>query len=219
MTLIIGTRCRDGVALTADRRRLMRHEKGPAANKLLTLACGVALAGAGDDAVLNEARILIDRRVMELGSQSPPETLFDIVQITSSVVNELVGYYRDTIEEPFGFALAGLENLHSGAAELWTVFGAGLLEVPWACFGAGGSYARPLVELLLAEGDLSTEEAAKVIPVLFTLVSNVQTAVGGGVDTCIVRDGHGPGDVTHRQDVSLDGLRTAILDTLNVESG
>ena len=60
MTLIIGARCRDGVVLAADRRRLARYEKGPETMKLFKLNCRVVLAGAGDDAVLNEAAIFID---------------------------------------------------------------------------------------------------------------------------------------------------------------
>lgn len=46
MILIIGTRCRDGIILAADCRRLARYEKGPEAKKLFILDCGVVLAGA-----------------------------------------------------------------------------------------------------------------------------------------------------------------------------
>ena len=150
MTLIIGTRCQDGVVLAADRRRLSRYEKGPETNKLFKLVCGTALSGAGDDAVLNEARVFIEHRAEEMESQSPNVKLFDVVETTMSVVNELVNCYRDKVEEPFGYVLAGLENIKSGSAKLYTIFGAGLSEVPWACLGSGSSYARPLVELLRA---------------------------------------------------------------------
>ncbi len=216
MTLIIGTRCRDGIVLAADRRRLARYEKGPDTNKLFKLACGVALAGAGDDAVLNEARLFIDRRVREFESESSPVTLFDIVEITSGVVNELVSYYKDRVEEPFGYVLAGLENMSNGVAKLYTVFSAGFSDVPWACLGSGSSYARPLVELLLADGDLPTEKAANTMPTLFTLVSNVQTTVGGGVDICIVKDNQGTGNITHEKEVGLERLRGAVLDAMDL---
>lgn len=102
MTLIVGARCRDGIILAADRRRLAKYEKGPETNKLFLLSCGIALAGAGDDAVLNEARLFIERRAEELKNQSSDVKLFDIVEITMNIVNELVGYYRDKLEEPFG---------------------------------------------------------------------------------------------------------------------
>jgi 20S proteasome alpha/beta subunit len=177
MTLIIGARCTDGVVLAADRRRLSRYERGPETNKLFKLSCGVALAGAGDDAVLNEARLFIDRRIRDFQSESAAITLYDVVEITASVVNELVGYYKERVEEPFGYVLAGLDGLNSGDAELYTVFGAGFSDVPWACLGSGSSYARPLIELLLADGSLSTEEATRVIAPLFTLVSNVQHTI------------------------------------------
>ena len=217
MTLIIAARCRDGIVLAADRRRLARYEKGPDTNKLFKLTCGVALAGAGDDAVLNEARLFIDRRVREFESQSSLVTLFDIVEITSSVVNELVSYYKDRVEEPFGYALAGLENINSGSTRLYTIFSAGFSDVPWACLGSGSSYARPLVELLLADGDLPVEKAAKTMAPLFTLVSNVQTTVGGGVDICIIKDNQGTGNIMHEREVSLDQFRLAILNAIGIK--
>ena len=216
MTLIVGARCRDGVILAADRRRLARYEKGPEVRKLFNLACGVVLAGAGDDAVLNEARIFIERRIEESRSQSPDLKLFDIVEITCGVVNELVGYYKDKVEEPFGYVLAGLENVSGGNAKLYTIFGAGLSDVPWACIGLGSAYARPLVDLLLADGNLKAEDAAKAMPFLFSLVSGVQTTVGGGVDICVINDGDGVGDVGHSDDVSLKPLKSAILEAMAI---
>lgn len=217
MTLIVGTRCGDGIVLAADLRRLAKYEKGPETNKVFKLSCNVALAGAGDDAVLNEARVFVERRVEEFQSQSSSMKLFDVVEITCSVVNELVGYYRDKVGEPFGYVLAGLENLTGGRATLYTIFGAGFSEVPWACLGSGSSYARPLVELLLAKGDLSTKESARAMPTLFTLVSNVQTTVGGGVDICIINDEQGIGEITHEEEVALSAFRTAILSALNIK--
>lgn len=219
MTLIISARCSDGIVMAADRRRLSKYEKGPETNKVFRLDCDVVLAGAGDDAVLNEARVLINRRMKEVKSQSPSTTLFDMVEVTASVVNELVSYYKDRVEEPFGYALSGLEDLDRGNAKLYTVFGAGLSEVPWVCLGSGSSYARPFVELLLAERDLSVDEASKVMAPLFTLVSNVQTTVGGGVDICVVRDGQGIGQFTHSKEVSLEGLRFGVLKALGIQPG
>ena len=216
MTLIIGARCQDGIVLAADRRRMARYEKGPDTNKLFKLDCGVLLAGAGDDAVLNEARIIIERRVEESQNETSQLDLFDILEITMSVVNDLVNCYRDKVEESFGYVLAGLENMSSGMARVYTIFGAGFSDVPWACLGSGSSYARPLVELLLAQGNLSTEEAAKTMPTLFTLVSNVQTTVGGGVDISIIKDEQGIGGIVHEEEVDLSRLRSAILGAMDV---
>lgn len=217
MTLIVGARCHDGIILAADRRRLAKYEKGPETTKVFKLSCNVALAGAGDDAVLNEARVFVERRLEEFQSQSSNMKLFDVVEITCSVVNELGSYYRDKVEEPFGYVLAGLENLTGGSAKLYTIFGAGFSEVPWVCLGSGSSYARPLVDLLLAQGDLLTKESARVMPTLFTLVSNVQTTVGGDVDICIINDEQGIGEITHEEEVALGAFRTAILSALNIK--
>jgi len=195
---------------------MARYEKGPDTNKLFKLGCGVFLAGAGDDAVLNEARIFIEERVKELRSQKPQLRLFDIVEITMSVVNELVNCYRDKIEESFGYVLAGLENVSSGVARVYTIFGAGFSDVPWACLGSGSSYARPLVELLLAQANLSTEGASKTMPTLFTLVSNVQITVGGGIDIGVIKDGQDIGDIMHQEEVNLSQLRSVILDAMDL---
>jgi len=216
LTLIIGARCQDGIVLAADRRRMARYEKGPDTNKLFRLDCGVLLAGAGDDAVLNEARIVIERRVEESQSETSQLDLFDILKITMSVVNDLVNCYRNKVEESFGYVLAGLENMSSGMARVYTIFGAGISDVPWACLGSGSSYARPLVELLLAQGNLSTEEATKTMPTLFTLVSNVQTTVGDGVDISIIKDEQGIGGIVHEEEADLSRLRSAIMSTIDV---
>jgi len=218
MTLIIGARCSDGIVLAADCRRLARYERGPSTTKLFKLSCGVALAGAGDDAVLNEARLFIDRRIKELQVQSSVTNLFDVVEITASVVNELVAYYKDRVEESFGYVLGGLENLNSGSAKLYTIFGAGFSDVPWACLGSGSSYARPFVELLLEKGDLHVEEAVKAVVLIFSVVSNVQTTVGDGVDVCIMKDDQGIADIVHEKEVSLDQLKAAILGAMDVRS-
>ena len=115
MTLIVGARCKDGVILAADRRRMARCEKGPSTVKLFRLSCGVAIAGAGDDAVLNEGRVFIERRIKELQTQTPMNTLFDIVEAAANIINDLVGVYKGNMEEPFGYVLCGLENLNTAA--------------------------------------------------------------------------------------------------------
>ncbi len=218
MTLIVGVRCRNGLVVAADRRRLARYEKGPEATKLYKLTCDVVLAGAGDDAVLNEARVFIDRKIEESQSQCSDLKLFDAVEITCAVVNDLVGYYKDKVEEPFGYVLAGLEGLSTGSAKLYTVFGAGLSEVPWVCLGSGSTYARPIVDLLLADEKLDTLDVVKVMPHIFSLVANVQTTVGGGVDICIVKDGEAPQEVQHFGDVDLKPLKATILNGLGIQT-
>jgi 20S proteasome alpha/beta subunit len=216
MTLIIGARCSDGVVVAGDRRRMSKHEKGPSTTKLFKLSCGAVLAGAGDTSVLFEARTLIDRRIKELGTERPISALIEVVEITAGVVNELVNCYRDTIEESFGYLLSGLENLGSGTAKLYTVFGGGFSDEPSVCLGSGSSYARSLVELLLAYGKLRTDEAVKTLPTIFTLVSNVQISVGDGLDTLIIKDEVGPGSIKREQEVNLDRMRSAVLNALDV---
>lgn len=214
MALIVGTRCSDGIILAADRRSVAKYERGPETTKLSRLNSGVVLAGAGDIAVLHETKILVERKVEEAQSQSPEIRIFDIVEITASVVNELVNLYQDKVEEPFGFALAGLENIIRGRAKLYTIFGGGFLDVPWICLGSGSPYARPLIELLLADGNLHVNEATKIISAIFAVVANVQITVGGGIDVCQVSDDKISGNIFHMEEANLDSLRKMILDSI-----
>jgi hypothetical protein len=149
MTLIVGARCHDGITLAADRQRLSKYEKGPETNKVFKLSCNVALAGAGDDAVLNEARFFIERKIEEFQSQSSNMKLFDIVEISCSVVNELVGYYRDKVEEPGKYYQRQCQVIHY--LRRWIL--RSTLGMPWfrqflrspSCRVAVGT-GRPVIE-------------------------------------------------------------------------
>lgn len=114
--------------------------------------------------------------------------------------------------------LAGLEDLSRSTAKLYTIFGAGLSDVPWACIGSGSAYARPLVDLLLAYGDLRAEDVGRAMPPLFSLVSSVQATVGGGADMCIVKDRDGTGEIWHTGEVDLKPLRSAILEAMGIQA-
>jgi 20S proteasome alpha/beta subunit len=59
MTLIIGARCHNGIILAADQRRTAKYERRPETNKVFKLSSNVALVRAGDDAILNEARVFV----------------------------------------------------------------------------------------------------------------------------------------------------------------
>ena len=97
MTLIVGARCCDGIILAADRRRLAKYEKGPETNKVFKLSSNVALAGAGDDAVLNEARVFVERRIEEFQDQSSNTKLFDIVEIVRPLLGKIVHPHEKTL--------------------------------------------------------------------------------------------------------------------------
>jgi len=74
-----------------------------------------------------------------------------------------------------------------------------------------------MVELLLSQAGLLAEEVAKALPLIFSLVSNVQTTVGGGVDLCIIRDNQSIEPVIHNENVPLDELRAAIFDVVGIK--
>jgi len=72
------------------------------------------------------------------------------------------------------------------------------------------------VELLLAQGNLSAEGATTTMPTLFTLVSNVQTTAGGGVDISIIKDEQDIGGIVHEEEADLSRLRSAIISTMDI---
>jgi hypothetical protein len=73
------------------------------------------------------------------------------------------------------------------------------------------------VGLLLTDGNLQVDEAVKTLPTIFSLVSNVQTTVGDGVDISIIRDDKGPDRIRYEKEVSLDRLKAAILDAFDLK--
>ena len=54
------------------------------------------------------------------------------------------------------------------------------------------------------------------MPTIFTLVSNVQTTVGEGVDIGIVKDEKGIDGIVHEEEVNLSRLRTSILTAMDL---
>jgi len=65
--------------------------------------------------------------------------------------------------------------------------------------------------------DLKAEDVVKARPSLFSLVSSVQTTVGG-VNMCIVKDGDGTGEIWHTGEVNLKPLRSAILEAMGMRT-
>lgn len=95
--------------------------------------------------------------------------------------------------------------------------GAGYWDINiFLCVGTGEAYALPTAQLLFGDGSLSVTEVAKIVPYIFTLVSSVNMSVGGGCDVCIVKDSEGHGDISHREEISMELVRSAILNAVGV---
>ena len=73
------------------------------------------------------------------------------------------------------------------------------------------------MELLLANGKLSVDESAKTMPAIYTMVSAVQTTVGGEVDICEILDDQGISNIMHLDEIELSQVRAAFLGALGIE--
>ncbi len=69
-----------------------------------------------------------------------------------------------------------------------------------------GGTAIPRAKKALFTSPGTPDEASKVMAPLFSLVSNVQTTVGGGVDMCAVRDGQQIDQFTHSFVQGIEGV-------------
>ncbi len=197
-TLIIGTRCKDGVVLAADRRELRGYEPTKQSKiRRVELEVGgtkvsVLLAGAGVAAFWDEVAWSLSHST-KAGLEPEVNTLLDVVDRVSSLsINMAARYQRGSLDEPLGCVMAGLDRLTTGEAELYCFAGAGFSKTDFICLGSGETYALPVADLLLHQPALSTNQATQatqIFPFLFLLVERVNLSVGEGLDIFIVRDG------------------------------
>jgi hypothetical protein len=97
--------------------------------------------------------------------------------------------------------MAGLENMHTGNAELYYVHPQGYGEaVPWRCSGPGTDYAHTLAKFLLLPR-LSLEESALRAAFIIWWVEDLNTTVGGPPQVSMIRNC--PSVLLSEQDVAI----------------
>ncbi|HIE23850.1 MAG TPA: hypothetical protein EYP68_06440 [Candidatus Korarchaeota archaeon] len=187
MTLLIGVRCRDGVAAGAD-SKILRGGEVEYSDKLFernNVVMGIeGLTGIRDDfLLLLDAEIA--RRVEKI------TRLYEMKIIVEEIVSGLTKRYADRVGEspPIGVLLAGLEKITKGKAILYFIHGIGYGErVNFICSGHGGPYATSLARYLLSQ-ELTVEENAKLIAFVISWVSEeLDATVGGRPLVAMIRD-------------------------------
>jgi hypothetical protein len=66
----------------------------------------------------------------------------------------------------------------------------------------------------LADGKLSTQDVKKSIPYIFSLVSNLQTSAGDGIDASTCQDNQVVDTVAYLKEGNSDKLCAAVLNSI-----
>lgn len=211
MTLIIGKRCQDGVILAADRRELRGLEPNEQCKinqinfEANSAKVSALLAGAGVAAFWDEVAWTMEQYLNTEADQKS-KTFLEIVSGISSVATNLsTRYQRGGMDERLSCVVTGLNNLNSVKAKLYYFAGAGFSETQFICLGSGDAYALPLADVLLNTKDITTNEAAQFLPLIFLMVERVNVSVAGGPDIFIVKDEEQPVRIANK---NIDEART-----------
>ena len=203
MTLLVGVRCRDGVAAGAD-SKILRGGEVEYSDKIFekkNVIMGIeGLTGLRDDFLL-----LLDAEIARRGEKITK--LYEMKVIVEDIISDLTKRYADRVGDssPIGVLLAGLEEITVGKAILYFIHGIGYGErVNFICSGHGGPYATSLAKYLLSP-DLSVEENAKLIAFVISWVSEeLDATVGGRPLVAMIRDEDA--SITYLDDYIVDDM-------------
>lgn len=188
MTLLIGWRCRDGIVLGSDTKE-MRGGEASFGNKIFEKA-GIVLAAEGLTGIRDDFLLLLDYEVRQMRGFT---TLYELKVVVEDIVANLSSRYSERIDEPDPIAvlMGGLDELGSGKAKLYHVYGIGYGEaVDFRCSGSGGAYATSVAKFLY-DPNLDVMEGAYRIAFVISWVSeDVDANVGGRPQVAIIRDGN-----------------------------
>jgi len=188
VTLIIGARCKDGVVIGADRRGMRGAE--PSDEKKLFNIDGIVDGVAGITGIRDDFLLLMRRR--EVGTR-----LRDLYEVKLEV-EDMVKRFSDRYGPRFPGGsggqqiqalLVGLENVRTGSAKLYNIFGMGFgEEVGFICIGHGSPYATSLGKFMYDQ-NLTINEMAEVVTFLISWVKeDLDTLVGGTPDVMLLKD-------------------------------
>ena len=193
MTLIIGTKCRDGIVIGSD-RKIQRGGETSYANKIFDFDVGgkilfaaEGLTGIRDDFFYLLHSAITSRRVID--------TLYEVKLLVEDIIANLTERYKERVREPspVGVLMGGLENLTQGPAMVYYIHGIGYGEqVTFRCSGHGGPYAYSIAKFLCGPNicqKLQTNEVARRIAYTILWVSEeVDSTVGGLPSVVIMKD-------------------------------
>ncbi len=187
MTLIIGTRCRDGVTLAAD-QKIVRGGETDYQSKLSTLG-GVVLAFEGLAGVRTDFLYALEREFMTLDDGF--SSMLEAKLVMEDLVKVFHERYVDRIgqEAYFGAMIAGLQEITSGPAQLYYIHPAGYGEaVNYRCSGHGAEYAHSIATHLIARNESVIVNAVRSAFVISWVAEGVDNTVGGEPQVAILRD-------------------------------
>jgi len=187
MTLLVGIRCKNGVAAGAD-SKILRGGEVEYSEKLFEKN-NVVLAIEGLTGIRDDFLLLLDAEISRRGEKIT--SLYEMKVIVEDIISDLTRRYKERVGEasPIGVLMAGLEGITKGRALLYFIHGIGYGErVNFICSGHGGPYATSLAKYLLSP-ELSVEENAKLIAFVISWVSEeLDTMVGGRPLIAMIRD-------------------------------
>jgi len=192
MTLIIGFRSKDGVAIGSDKKVLrgMEVEYSP---KYFIFE-PVVFVAEGLTGIVDDFYYILRG---ELERRRGVDTLYELKIIAEDIIMELSERYGERVGQraPVGVLLADLENITYGRARLYYIHGEGYGEhVAFVCTGHGGSYALSLAKFLLDYKVDIEENAKRIAYTILWVAEDVDTTVGGFPDVLIIKDRKEPAE-------------------------
>lgn len=180
MTIIIGARCKDGVALVADKRivRVGGMELGAPECKL-RLVGDVAIGRVGVSPVMDAIEKSVAGGLPEGRSVA---NAWDVAEVAEAVAEKYKALEADS--SPI-FPVADIVD---GKAGLYQVYGgAPPCEISYESWGRGQEYGS--LGRLFSWRSISIDQGWKVMVLFVAVAGRVSLAVGDGVDVLLVKDG------------------------------
>jgi 20S proteasome alpha/beta subunit len=192
MTLIIATRCKNGVILAADRKIVMgdefRYECKIAPlfpSKESPLFATTGLTGIRDD---------FHRIFLREAGRVRPHNLYRVRILAEDLLQRFAERYRDRLPkgyERISGILVGLRELDSGKAMIYHLVGGYGEETSHEVIGRGREFAAPLCKHFLSV-DQTLNRGMEIVVSVISWVSKVADSVGyehgGAPDIVVLKD-------------------------------
>lgn len=209
MTLIIGTKCMNGVVIGSD-AKVMRGGEVEYGNKIFE-ENNVVFAVEGLTGIRDDFLLLLNN---EIRNRKGLDTLYEMKVIVEDIIAVLSERYEKRIgqESSIGALMGGLENITTGKAKLYYIPGVGYGEATnFLCTCHGGTYATSIAKFL-CRPDLSIKENAHMLAYVISWVSeDVDTTVGGTPQIAMIEDTKG--DIGYLDNKSIEKMMRYAQDT------
>ena len=179
MTLIIGARCKNGVAMLADRRmvRVGGMEVGEPEQKLRQVG-EVVIGRVGLSPVMDAMEKFLSDALNEGKAVT---SAWDVTTVAEDVAERYKALEADS--RPF-FPVVDLANAQ---ARLYQVAGgAPPGEMAYQSWGIGESYAN--IGRIFAWRDIPVNQAWRIMTILMVIAARISSGVGDGIDAVLVKD-------------------------------